>query len=74
MFWGVVFGDEDVWGDAESEFVVEGFVVVGPGVLGGWEEFFVSFVVGGAELVCAVLDEDVPDDEGVFDCFVFVVE
>ena len=37
-------------------------------------EGVVSFLVGGSEEVLAVADEDVPDDDGVFDGGVFLVE
>jgi len=34
----------------------------------------VSFLVGGAEELLALLDQYIPDDDGVFDCSVFLVE
>ena len=63
----------------EFDAVVD-VVVFGVGVpvcfhRGNWvREGLVSVLVGGAEEVLAVADEDVPDDYGVFDGGVFLVE
>lgn len=42
---------------------------------GNWvHEGVVSLLVGGSEEVLVVADEDVPDDDGIFDGWVFLVE
>ena len=77
--------EEDVFSECVSE--VDGVVEVGVDVVcvvprvsafvsggGCFEELVVAFGVGGSVEVVVVGDEDVPDDEGVFDCSVFAVE
>ena len=78
-FWGVVWvvlEVEDVWGVVPGESELDWFVVGGVGVVPGFYsgcDLVVSFGVGGVEEVCSVSYEDVPDDDCVFDCCVFLV-
>ena len=77
--------DEDVFGEFVAEWVVfvvpcfgagDCFLGAGgvPVDLGPWGKEVVAVLVGGVEEVFTVFDEDVPDDDCVFDCAVFLVE
>ena len=75
----VVVWEEDVVGEGVPEGEWFGVVFVGEvpefGVVGAFvEELVVSCVVCGSGEPLSGLDEDVPDDDGVFDGSVFFVE
>ncbi len=62
----------------EFDAEVDGLVFVVGVPVGFWcgccVEGLVSVLVCGAYEVLAVADEDVPDDDGVFDSWVFLIE
>lgn len=67
----LIGGGEDVVADFEAECCV----LVFPGFgFCEFEDCVVSFLVGGSDHVLGVVDEDVPDCDGVFDGSVFLVE